>query len=342
MRRLGADMAHAEPPRRATESPVGDQRHLLAHALAGQRGRRRQHLAHARPAGGAFVADDDHLALLVRARLDGGEGVFFAFKHAGGAAEHLFLGRHARHLHDGPVGADVAAQAHHAAGLGQRSADGIDHPPIRLSLDLVQFRPQRAARCGHAIAVHIPRPQQFLHHHRHAADLVQVLGHIFPARPKIDEIGRVAHDVGHVEQVEIDPRFMRYGGQVQRRIGGPASAGHHTGGVLQRLQRHHIAGADVPLDQVHHGNAAGLAVLVAAFIGGRRTAGIQQRQTDSLGHAGHRVCGVLRATGSAGRAGDPLHDVQFRLGHRAGLHLAHGLEHVLDGDVLTLIAARQD
>src|SRR5581483_9921539 len=45
--RLGADMAHAEAARRAGETAVGDERHLVAHALAVKRGGGGEHLAHA-------------------------------------------------------------------------------------------------------------------------------------------------------------------------------------------------------------------------------------------------------------------------------------------------------
>jgi hypothetical protein len=46
-RRLRPDMADAEAAGRAGEAAVGDQRDLAAHALAVERRRGRQHLAHA-------------------------------------------------------------------------------------------------------------------------------------------------------------------------------------------------------------------------------------------------------------------------------------------------------
>src|SRR6185437_8223099 len=45
--RLGADMADTEAARGTREAPIGDQRELVAHALAVERRRSRQHLAHA-------------------------------------------------------------------------------------------------------------------------------------------------------------------------------------------------------------------------------------------------------------------------------------------------------
>ena len=68
-RRLRADMADAEAARRAGEAAVGDERDLVAHALAVERRRGGEHLAHAGAAARALVADDEHLAFLVVACL---------------------------------------------------------------------------------------------------------------------------------------------------------------------------------------------------------------------------------------------------------------------------------
>src|SRR5690606_15486111 len=85
--RFRSHMADAETARRAREAPVGDERKFVAHALAVKRRRRREHLAHARSALWALVADDQHLAflvLLVSHRLEAG---FFAVEAARGAGE---------------------------------------------------------------------------------------------------------------------------------------------------------------------------------------------------------------------------------------------------------------
>ena len=121
--RLGADVADAEAAGGAGEAAVGDERHLLAHALAGEGGGGGEHLAHAGAADRALVADDDDLALLVGALLHRLEGVLLAFEDAGGAGEDLLLGGHAGDLHDGALGGEVAHQADDAAGLGDRRVD---------------------------------------------------------------------------------------------------------------------------------------------------------------------------------------------------------------------------
>src|SRR6185437_9199045 len=69
-RRFRADMADAEAAGGTREAAVGDERHLVAHALAVDRRRRRQHLAHAGAAARPFIADDDDLTRLVVACLD--------------------------------------------------------------------------------------------------------------------------------------------------------------------------------------------------------------------------------------------------------------------------------
>src|SRR5438874_10103616 len=80
--RLGPDMADAEAARRAGEAAVGDERDLAAGALAVERRRCRQHLAHAGAAARALVADDEDVALLVLPLLDAGEARLLAVEAA--------------------------------------------------------------------------------------------------------------------------------------------------------------------------------------------------------------------------------------------------------------------
>src|SRR3954471_9556281 len=67
--RLGRDIADHHAARRAGEAAVGKERHLLAHSLAVDQRRDAEHLAHARTALRAFVADDEDLARLIGATL---------------------------------------------------------------------------------------------------------------------------------------------------------------------------------------------------------------------------------------------------------------------------------
>src|SRR5690606_4688226 len=104
-----ADMADAEAARGAREAAIGDQRDLLAHAEAIERGGGREHFAHARAALGPFVADDDDFAGLDVASLDRGEGVFLAIEAARRPFE--LKARHASNLHDRAIRREAAAQA---------------------------------------------------------------------------------------------------------------------------------------------------------------------------------------------------------------------------------------
>ena len=59
---LGRDVADHQAAGGTREAAVGDQRHRLAEPGADDRRGDAQHLAHARAAGGPFVADDEHVA----------------------------------------------------------------------------------------------------------------------------------------------------------------------------------------------------------------------------------------------------------------------------------------
>ena len=116
-RSLRRDVADHQAVRRAREAAVGDQRDLVAEPFADERRGDVQHLAHAGAAGGAFVADHDHVAGLDRARLDGGEAVLLGVEDARGAAV---------------VEPLVAGELDDAA-LGASEPRRIARPPVGLS-----------------------------------------------------------------------------------------------------------------------------------------------------------------------------------------------------------------
>ena len=123
-------MADAEAARRAGEPAVGDERDLVAHALAVESRGGGQHLAHAGTAARPLVADDEHLAFLVPAVRHGLEAGLLAVEAARRTAEDLLVERHAGDLHDRPFGREVAPQPHDAAGrrdrLGRRDGPRPD------------------------------------------------------------------------------------------------------------------------------------------------------------------------------------------------------------------------
>ena len=84
-RRLWPDMANAESPRRPRESTIGNQGYLVTTTLTIDRGSGRQHLAHSGPAARPFVANDQHLAILIVLGLNGCEGLLLRIKNPRGA-----------------------------------------------------------------------------------------------------------------------------------------------------------------------------------------------------------------------------------------------------------------
>ncbi len=78
--RLGADVADRRPGGPAGESAVGDQGALVVEADALDRRRGGEHLLHAGPSLGPFVADHDHVARLDLAEDDPVVGVDLALE----------------------------------------------------------------------------------------------------------------------------------------------------------------------------------------------------------------------------------------------------------------------
>ena len=107
-------MANAKATRTTGESAVGDERNLPAHADTVERGGRRQHLAHSRPALWAFVADDEDFTLLDPALNDGFKTVLLAVEYARWPGE--LQAFHAGDFDDAPFRRQVALEADDPAG----------------------------------------------------------------------------------------------------------------------------------------------------------------------------------------------------------------------------------
>ena len=140
--RLGRHVADHQPARRAREAAVGDERDRLAEPDADHRGGDAQHLAHARPAGRALVADDEHVARRDRARAHRGDAGRLVVEHARrpGLARALGAGE----LDEAALGREVAAQrAQRAARLVRRGAGEQD---VAVGRGRVGRRRRRASR----------------------------------------------------------------------------------------------------------------------------------------------------------------------------------------------------
>ena len=122
-RGFGRDVADHEAVGGAAETAVGDQRDVVAQALADQRGGDRQHLAHAGAAGRAFEADHHDVAGDDPARLHRGERGFLGIEHARRAFE--MLAAVAGELDDAAFRREVAVEDRIAAArLDRRRATG--------------------------------------------------------------------------------------------------------------------------------------------------------------------------------------------------------------------------
>ena len=115
--------APAVPPEKRP-SVIRAHRVVEADALDGGGGG--EHLLHAGPAAGPFVADDDHVARLDLAADDAVVGVGLDFEDHGRAGVLEHLGLHAGGLDDRAVGGEVAVEDGQAAFLAVGVVDRAD------------------------------------------------------------------------------------------------------------------------------------------------------------------------------------------------------------------------
>ena len=164
-------MADDETVAAAGEAAIGYQRNILAQPLAHDGGGDAQHFAHARPAFGPLVANDDDVARQHLIAFDSGQAVLLGVVTDGRAAEAKAL---------------FAGDLRHRAGLGEVAVEDLQvarlfdwifhgHDDL-LALAQVGDVGQVFGECltgdGHAIAVQEAFAQEHLLHGRDAADLV--------------------------------------------------------------------------------------------------------------------------------------------------------------------------
>src|SRR3954452_9979631 len=124
-RGFGGDVPDHQAVGRARETAVRDQSHFVAEALADERGRDVQHLAHPGPACWALVTDDDDVTGLDAPRFHGREALVLGIEDARrtGVEEALVPGE----LHDTALRREVAAQDREPARRLEGSLDRDDH-----------------------------------------------------------------------------------------------------------------------------------------------------------------------------------------------------------------------
>ena len=295
-------MAHHRAVAGAGEAPVGDQRHVVAQALADDGGGYRQHLLHSRAALGAFVADDYYVSGLDLAALDGPEGGSLLVEYAGGATVHLLLV--AGHLDDRAVRGQVAAQDGQAARRAARRVNLRDYGLVVHHGYAFQVLGHGLAGDRHGVPVEQARVEQPLHHQRDAAVAGQVGHHVAARGLHVGDVGGAGADALEVLQAQRHPGLVGDGQQVQDDVGGAAHGDAHGDGVLESLLGHDVAGAHVLFQQPQHGasRVAGLAQLARVNGGQRGVAG--QGHSHHLDGGGHGIGGEQAAAGTLSGTGD--------------------------------------
>ncbi|MCV7207617.1 hypothetical protein [Mycolicibacterium canariasense] len=326
-------MPHTQARRAAGEPTVGHQQHILAKARPLDGAGDREHLAHARPALGALVADDDDVAVRDGAVLEGVQRGPLPLENPRRALEHV--GVEAGRLHHRALRRERAVQDGDAAGRVDRIAHRPQHLAVRIRrLDVGEILRHGLTGDGQAIPVQQAGIQQRLHHHRHPADLVDVLHHVPAERLHVGQVRHLLADAGEIGQSQVDLRLPGDGQQVQHRVGGATERHHHGDGVLERFLGQDVAGGDPPAQHLHDGLAGLAGVLVAALVDGHRRSAAGQRHAECLGGRGHRVGGVHAAAGALAGADGAFDDVDVLARHQPARTRPDRLEGVDDGDFL--------
>ena len=217
MRGLRGHVAGHQTVGRTGETTVGEQRDLVAQALADQRRGDLEHLAHARAARGALVADHNNITGLDPLILNRVKRLFLGFEDSGGTLvlEPLVSGE----LHHAPQGREIAPQDREAAGGLQRIGQG---PDDLLALGLygrIRFFADGSPRDRNRFFIENPRLLQPLCNHTDAAGGVEIGRDEAPAGLQVREQRRAARDLVEVVKLELDAGLLSNGEQVQDTIG---------------------------------------------------------------------------------------------------------------------------
>ena len=301
-RRLGRDVAGHEAVGGAAEAPVREQRDLLAEPGAVDRGRDGEHLAHARPPGRAFVADDDDVPRLDAAVGRGRHRRLLALEHARRPAVPAALV--AGELDHAALGGEVAAQDRQAARGLERIVERADDALAGRLARLGGVRPDRLARHGERVGVQDAGLAQAREQHGDATGLVEVDGDVAPAGLEIAQQRRALADAVEVVDRELDAGLAGDREQVQDAVRRAPARGHGGDRVLERLAGDDVARAR-PAAQHVDDEPTGLEgdlALRAVLRGNERAA--DGRDPENLEGHRHRVGGELPAAG-AGARGSP-------------------------------------
>ena len=231
-----------------------------------------QHLAHAGPALGAFIANDEHVAGLDLAGLHGGKAGLFGIEDARRAAMLVAIG--GGDLHHAAFGGEIAFENHQAAVGLDGLFEGVDDDLAGSLFGERGFFSERLAADGERGAVGVAGVDEALGEQARAAGGLIVRGDIFAGRREVADVGRALADDVEVVDGKRNAHFARDGEQMQHGVGGTAAGGDAGDGVLDRFAGDDLRRAAIGADGIHQ-NAAGFArggVLVFAMWRERRRA----------------------------------------------------------------------
>ena len=223
-----------------------------------------------------------------------------------------------------------------------RVVEGVHHLAVGAGRgDERQVLAHRAARDGDLVGVQEALVGQHGHDHGDAADAVDVQHVVRAVGLGVGQVGHPGRHLVEVLELQVDLGLGGDGQQVQHGVGGAAEGHDHGDGVLERPLGDDVAGPDALAEQVEHGHAGGVGVVVAAAVdrrGGRRAG---QGQAEGLTDRRHGVGGEHARAGPDGGARPVLDGVEFLVVDGAGGMGPDGLEHRDDVEDLPVVVARQ-
>ncbi len=332
-------MSRHQAAGRAGEAAVCEEGDALAQALPDQGGGNAEHLAHPGSTFWALVTDHYDVARDDAAGLDRLHGLLLGVEDAGGTRV-LETGV-ACHLHDAPLGGEVALEDDEAAGGAQRVLQGDDHVLARRLLRVLDLLLDGAAGHGPAGAVQEAGLHHALAEKGGAPGPIHVHGDVAAPWLEVgDDGGAPAHAV-EVVDVEGHARLAGEGEEVEHRVGRPTGGGDGGYRVLERLAGEDVGRLEAAVQEVHDQLAGLDASLVLAGVVGWRVGVAHRREAEEGERQGHGVGGVLAAARAGAGTGVVLHLLKVPIVHLAYGVGSYGLVDVLDGHVALVEAARR-
>ncbi len=215
---FGSDMADDESVRAAGESSVGDQGHVVAESTSHDCGCRPEHFTHSGAAFGAFIPNDDHIALLDSACENRLHGQFLGIVDLCLSSEAQSL--LARDFGDGTGRGQIAVKNDEMAvfldRFVERANDGL---AFGVGFHLLQRLGHRLAGDGKAVAMKQSGVEQHFHQRADSADGDQFGHEVSAAGLQVGQIGHAFPDPGEIVQREFHIGGAGDGEQVQHGVG---------------------------------------------------------------------------------------------------------------------------